>query len=463
MKKFRVLLLAVLVICLLTACGGAGETEAPSTAAPTTVPTQPPKADIGGMQLELDVRELDLSTGSYELDKLIGAAEVLKNVDYIDLGVTELNREQLDSLQSAYPNARIDYRISLFGQEVSNFARALDASAMDAGETDALVAAIPMLPMLEEIDFVSEEGVCVYTADQIGQLEKVKQALPEAQLHVSFDLFGQTVTSEDERIEYFRVEIGNEGVQQVRDVLPYLTSCTYFLMDGCGVDNEVMAQLREDNPQTKVVWRIWLIDEPAYNIPKMLRGASLLTDTHRVRTTYVNDRNSHLLNYCTETKYVDVGHVWDLRQCEFLKYMPDLEVCILAISGITDITPLANHEKLEYLELFTTDIEDISALASCPNLEHLNLANMPKINDITPLYGLTKLKRLRMVTSPLIPQEQKDEIAELLPNCEMLDRGYFPTAGLWRYSDPAGTIKQPRYELLCQQMEYSIDASYGIP
>lgn len=462
MRKFRVLLLAVLVIGLLTACGGAAE-DAPSTTTPTTVPTEPPLADIGGTQLDLDVTRLDLSSGAFELDKLIKAADLLQHVTYIDLGVTEMDAEQLESLQSAYPEARIDYSISLFGKTVSNFARYLDASAMAAARTDALLEALPMLPMLEEINFVSEDGVCVYTIEQLDQLEEVKQALPEAKLRVSFDLFGQTVTSEDERIEYFRVEIGNEGVEQIRAVLPYLSSCTYFLMDGCGVDNEVMAQLREDNPQTKVVWRIWLVDEPAYNIPKLLRGASLLTDTYRVRTTYVNDRNSHLLNYCTETKYVDVGHVWDLRQCEFLTYMPDLEVCILAISGITDITPLANHEKLEYLELFTTDIENISALASCPNLEHLNLANMPKLNDITPLYGLTKLKRLRMVTSPLIPQEQKDEIEELLPDCEMLDRGYFPTAGLWRYSDPAGTIKQPRYELLCQQMEYSIDAHYGIP
>lgn len=463
MKKIWALLLAVLILGLLTACGS--ETEqvpATTTVPPTTAATEPLMVDIGGTEVDPTVEKLALQGMDYQLEALTGAAGKLTGLTYIDLGTVQMDAEQLESLRAAYPNARIDYQLSLFGGKVSNFARYLDASAMDAEKTDELLAALPLLPMLEEVNFVTEEGVCVYTIDQIDQLEKVRQALPEAKLRVSFDLFGKTVTSEDERIEYVRVDIGNQGVEQIRAVLPYLSGCTYLLMDGCGVDNEVMAQLREDFPQTKVVWRIWLV-EPAYNDRKLLRGASLLTDTHRVRTTYVNDRNSHLLNYCTETKYVDVGHVWDLRQCEFLKYMPDLEVCILAISGITDITPLENHEKLEYLELFTTDIEDISALASCPNLEHLNLANMPKINDITPLYGLTKLKRLRMVTSPLIPEEQKQEIARLLPNCEMLDRGYFPTAGLWRYSDPAGTIKQPRYELLCQQMEYSIDASYGIP
>ena len=150
----------------------------------------------------------------------------------------------------------------------------------------------------------------------------------------------------------------------------------YLLMDTCGVDNEVMAQLREDYAdQTKVVWRVWLVDED-FNSKLYMRCGSYLTDTHRIRTTYVSDANSHVLNYCNETKYVDVGHVWQLTQCEFLAHMPDLEVCIIAITEITDITPLANHDKLEYLELFTTDISDISPLLTCPNIEHLNLSNM---------------------------------------------------------------------------------------
>lgn len=457
MKKYPFFLLILIFLFLLAGCSGA------ETAPPTEAPTEPPVADIGGMLVDYGATGLDLSSGGFSLDKLIDAASQLKSIGHINLGATELTGEDFLRLQAAYPAADISYTLSLFGQTLTKDTQTLDASTMTADQTDMLLDRLAFLPALQEINLVSAEGVCVYDLQTIGELDKLHAALPEAYLRVSFDLFGQKVTSEDERIEYNQVPIGNEGIETVRAVLPYLRSCTYFLMDGCGVDNEVMARLREDFPDTKIVWRVWLVEED-YNSKLFLRCGSYLTDTHRIRTTYVNDRNSHVLNYCTETKYVDVGHVWALTQCEFLSYMPDLEVCIIAITEITDIAPLANHDKLEYLELFTTDISDLTPLISCPNIEHLNLSNMPLLKDISPIYGLTKLKRLRMVDSPLIPEAQKQEIAQLLPDCAMLNQGHFPTAWFWRYEDAAKTIKVERYALLCEQMEYEKDAiEYGIP
>lgn len=460
MKKCWFLLLVVLM--LFTACSTAQ--EVPETTTTPTVPTEPPMVDVGGTEFAPEVSELKLAATAYDLEQLVSAASSLKQVTYIDLGQTELTCEQMDRLQKAYPKAEIDYTVAFLGQELTRDTQTLDAAAMTPDQTEELLRVISLMPQIQEINFVREDGTCAYAVEDIAQLDKVRAALPEAYLRVSFELFGQTVTSEDERIEYYLVEIGNEGVETVRAVLPYLKSCTYLLMEGCGVDNEVMAQLRDDFPDTKVVWRVWLVEED-YNSKLFLRCGSYLTDTHRIRTTYVNDENSHVLNYCTETKYVDVGHVWQISQCDFLSYMPDLEVCILAITSITDIAPLANHEKLEYLELFTTDVKDLSPLASCPNLAHLNIADMPYVEDISPLYGLTKLERLRMVVSPKIPQEQKDEIEKLLPNCTILKGGDFPTTGKWRWAGPVkGGEKVPRYELLCEQMEYAIDGmEYGIP
>lgn len=462
MKKRNIIAAVLVILALLCACRETPEYPEPPEQEDTAA-LEPPKADIGGTQLTYDVTALDLQTMPFEYERLLDASEYLTQVNRIDLGVTGLSSQQIAGIRGAYPNAEVTYSIDLFGENVDMDAKVLEMSAMTVDQTDELVEALSLLPLVEDIYFVAADGTCVYSAADIAELDKIQAAVPEAYLHIRFDLFGQSATSEDERIEYYCVEIGNEGAQTVRAVLPYLKSCTYLLMDGCGVDNEVMAKLREDFPEVKIVWRVWLMEED-YNSKVALRAGSYLTDTHRIRTTYVNDSNSHVLNYCTETKYVDVGHVWNLRQCEFLAYMPDLEVCIIAITGITDISPLANHDKLEYLELFTTDIEDLSPLASCPNLEHLNISNMPYVRDISPLYGLTNLKRLRMVTSPLIPQAQKDEIEQLLPDCVILKRGRWPTSDGWRYTDAAGTVKDERYALLCEQMEYTKDyKEYGIP
>lgn len=456
MRKARIFLLVLASLVMLSACG------AKSNPQPAEPPAITSTVDIGSARLEQDVTSLNLDNLSYDLDMLIAAGDVLDQLVSIDLGVTDLRGDSVERLSAAYPNAEITYIIRWMGQNMNPETKSIDLSGMTPNQTEELLNVLPMLPQLEKINFVDENGVCAFGLEDMDELDRIREAYPDLYLQVNFDLFGQTVTSEDERIEYFRVEIGNEGAETIRRVLPYLRSCTYFLVDGCGIDNEIMAQMREDFPETKIVWRIWLIEED-YSHQFYLRGGSLMSDTHRVRTTNATDKNSHLLNYCIEAKYLDVGHVWGLTQCDFLAYMPDLEACIIAITRITDISPLANHDKLEYLELFSTDIADISALASCPNLEHLNLSNMPLLDDISPVYTLKNLKRLRMVDSPLITEEEMQQAAEALPNCKMLNHGHFPTAGQWRWLDPNKVNKDPRYELLCEQMEYTLDSSCGIP
>lgn len=459
MKKVYMCLLVLAVLLAVSGCAlgqGSNETTVPPTIAIPTV-------DIGGTELEYGVTSLDLTTMAYDLDMLVAAADRLTEVTDIQLGQTQLRSDAFRKISEAYPNARIAYSICWLDQEMTKDTTNLNLSTITPDQTDELLEILPLLPALERISFVDEEGNCAYGLEDLEQLDKVRIARPELYLQVSFELFGQRVTSEDERIEYYVVEIGNEGAEVVRQVLPYLRSCTYFLMDGCGIDYEILAQMREDFPETKIVWRVWLVEED-YDSKLFLRCGSYLTDTHRIRTTYVNDKNSHVLNYCIETKYVDVGHVWQLTQCDFLSYMPDLEVCIIAITFITDITPLANHEKLEYLELFTTDIEDISPLVTCPNIEHLNLSNMPKLDDVTPVLELKKLKRIRIVDSPLVSDEEKKMLEEALPDCKHLNWGHWSTAWGWRYIGGGKDNPDPRYTLLMEQMEYDIDFyEYGIP
>ncbi len=457
MKK---VLIPLLIVFLLFSACSSGREEIPTD--PTVVETEPPMVDLGGMQADPKAEILDLANVTFDFQRLIAAAAEFEGLAQINLGQTNLTGEQLRQIADAYPGVQIDYAVVFLGQSLTKETTYLDASDMKAEQTEELLSLLPALPMLQEINFVAEDGLCVYTVDTIPELDKIRLALPEAYLRVRFDLFGQTVTSEDERIEYYLVEIGNEGVETIRAVLPYLRSCTYFLMDGCGVDDEIMAQLRDDFPETEIVWRIWLVPVD-YGSKKMLRHGSYLTDTHRIRTIWVRDENAHLLNYCTKTKYMDIGHISNLTTCEFLNYMPEMEVCILAITGIVDISPLANHDKLEYLELFTTDISDLSPLASCPNLEHLNISNMPNLRDLSPLYGLTKMKRLRMVRNANLSQEEKNKLMEQLPDCEFLERGEWPTSGMWRWKDAYKKEKVERYALLCEQMEYAIDMQeYGI-
>lgn len=455
MKLKHIALLLLLAALLLSACGR--QTPDPTTAPVPTEPTAPPVVDIGGTELAIGTTALELENLSWNLDALLAAAQRLEAIARIDLGITELTAEQVTALREAFPAAEVTYRVDVLGTVCAPDTTELDLAAMDPADTEKLVAALPLLPNLQQINFIDESGACVYDLTTIPLLDQVRMAAPEAQLHVSFELFGQTVTSRDERIEYYLVPIGNDGAEVVRSVLPYLTSCTYLLMDGCEVDNEVMAQLREDFPETKIVWRVWTI-APRYDSPKHMRWASFLTDTHRIRTVLVNDSTSDVLKYCVETKYVDFGHNLEISDFSFLGYMPQLEAAIIGLTNCADISMLVNCPNLEYLEVYGSKVTDLSPLAQCTNLKHLNISRM-QVTDITCLYGL-ELERFRAVDTK-VPKEQIKEYGELHPDCQMLMEGWAPHKNGWRYDDNDNIV--PRYALLRQQMEYDIDFEYGIP
>lgn len=63
------------------------------------------------------------------------------------------------------------------------------------------------------------------------------------------------------------------------------------------------------------------------------------------------------------------------------------------ISGLIDVSKLANLAKLYYINLDGTDITDISSLAGLPNLLYLSLVNTPFI-DFQSLQNFTVLKHI---------------------------------------------------------------------
>ena len=98
----------------------------------TTVVTEPPKVDIGGSVIECSTQTLDLTQMEYRLEELLEAAPSLPEVSVIQLGETDLRGEDFVNLQNAYPNAKLDYTLSLFSQNLNGQSEYLDASKMTA-------------------------------------------------------------------------------------------------------------------------------------------------------------------------------------------------------------------------------------------------------------------------------------------------------------------------------------------
>ncbi len=413
-------------------------------------------AEYWGIEIDVQSAELNLWGLPYTVDELLELSERMEMVTALELGQIEMTAEELAQIQAAYPHAEISYTVELFGDTLAPHIKELDFSEVDPADALQSIPKLKLLPELQAINLMTEAGECRWGLSDIAVMDAIRSEMPQVRFAVQFDLYGQTVSDRDTRIEYVLTDIGNHGAETIRSVLPYLTSCEYFLLDGCGIDNEVLAEMREEFPNTKIVWRIWL-GEPDYKSPRAMRARSFLTDTHRIRTTAVNDSNCHLLQYCVETKYVDFGHNHGISDFFFLSYMPKLEVAILALTKCRDLTPLANCTELEYLEVYRSEVTDLSPLANCKKLKHLNFGDMD-ISDITCLYDID-LERIRGCMTP-VPQEQWEEFARLHPDCQILNEGGSPSKNGWRKD--ANGVKVPRYALLQQQMEYAIDHQYGI-
>lgn len=378
----------------------------------------------GAAPAESGAEALTLPEGEYDYSLLLENLAYLPGVKALSLPGCALSAEQLAALSAAYPDVELDYTVELLGREISGAETALDLSDLGPGELEAAASALEMLPKLESVELMDSRGSSALELEDVGTLQA---AAPDCAFHYSFDLFGQTVSTTDERVEYDDVEIGPEGLPRIRAALDVMRGCKYFKLADCGIDSETMAQLRDDYPEVKIVWRV-----------RFGEIFSCLTDEETIRAIFkLHDDDCSELKYCTDVKYMDIGHNSDLHDVSFVGYMPKLEIVIVSGSPVEDISAFGNCPELQFLELvWCGNVSDISALKNCTKLEYLNLC-YARVDDLTPIYGLP-LKRFCYYTSRLTA-EQQQEFIDQAPDCWTNFSGENPYVLGWRYNDKGYT------------------------
>jgi hypothetical protein len=337
--------------------------------------------------------------------------------------------------------------------------RRADLSALPHEEVSAAIEALKQMPKLRYVNLgiedAAEAKIDQDSAEDTGNMiprgltwediRALQDACPEADVEYQFTLFGKKFSTLDKEMNFHHVTMDDEGAA-VREVLPCMTKCELLDMDFSGVSSEHMAEIRDAYPQMKVVWRIWFGND-----------CSVRTDVERILASNLNhvltDDNTRDLKYCTKVRFLDIGHNSMLHDFSFLEYMPDLEVAVICITGLSDLTPLANHEKLEYLEINTcAQGLDLSPLGTCPNLEHICACYLGHVRGWEELKKLTKLQRLWFGCNTQLPEGAVEELQEALPNTIINTTNPFGSSGDWRYE---GKHRHPRYELLREQFDYT--------
>ena len=366
----------------------------------TPEPEQPPVRFAAG-EVPADTRELTLVLQPGETALL----EELKELQRLDASGSECY-EELCAWGKAHPELELRYTLPLPGLgTVESGTERLDLTTLQPEEILAGAELLPCLPALRELALPGgEEGLPLEDALAIAR------ALPDTVVAYPFTLYGKDVDLSDPELVLFHIPVDDQG-EQVRQVLPCMRACTWVDMDSCGVDNQHMAVIRDENPTVEVIWRVWFGDNYSVrtNVTKIL--ASMPS-----KGGSITDDNNEGLYYCTKVRYLDLGHNPTLKDFGFIRNMPDLEIAIISMAAVDDLSPFAYCPHLRYLEMGNTKVSDLSPLSACLELSHLNIGTNIAITDISPLYQ-TDLKRLWIGSYTPIPEEQVARMQELHPKC----------------------------------------------
>ena len=345
--------------------------------------------------------------------------------------------------------------VNVLGEDYPSDTRELNLSGRGRDAILSAAASLGQFPALARV-VLGNEGDGLSWDD----IAAIHNAAPNAALDYGFTLYGTSQNLANETLNLSHVSVNDRGAA-VTKVLPYMTRCTYLDMDSCGVGHEDMYAIRQAFPNVNVVWRV------------NFKGYSVRTDVERILASRpsvageLHDADVTVLKYCDGCKYLDLGHNESLTNIEFVRGMPNLEVAVIAMNPIRDLSPLEACPHLEYLETQTTSVTDLSPLANLKELRHLNICKLEGLTDISPLYNLPDLLRLWIGCITPIPADQVARMREIAPDCEINTEVVDPTTGNWRvtgyirvslplYSDVdfEQEVLHPRYYRLQEQFGY---------
>ena len=430
-----------------TGCSDYGQLEALQNYRPDL--TVEYSIDLGGAKVAADSTELTLNQGDYSYGTLMENLPYLKNVTSILFPKARLTAEEVAALAEAFPEISVDYTVEVLGGEYASDTVSLDLSAMTSDQVDAAVETMHMLTALETVELMKADGT---TNLSLSDVKKLQTAVPNARFHFVFDLYGVTISTEDEEVilknikpaDYTTVE------QDIRNALDVMVNCKRFVLDNNSmwdklwrnISNETLAKIREDyRDKTEFVWRVFFGE-----------NGSSLTDAEVLRAVYgLVDDNSSALQYLEKVIFMDIGHNEFLDEAEFIRGMKALEVVIISGSPIKSLEPFAECKNLKFLELSNcTYITDLTPLAECTELEMLNIS-YTGITDLAPIEEL-KLTHLTAVVNK-IPEEEENRYAAAHPDCWIVTQGDQPYGKGWRYDEDNQT-KLPWYEKLANAFKY---------
>lgn len=282
---------------------------------------------------------------------------------------------QLQKLQAQYPEVFFLWKMEALGMSLETDMESLDLSDVALDSVEELESLLPYFPNLKQVTLNSAG---------LNQEKLLALAVEYPDTQFVFDLtFGEhTLRTDAEEIDISNTPL--EDTAALEEMLPCFHDLKKVVMCECGISSEEMDALDQKYEDIRFVWSVELAG-------KLFRTDAVYFTPNKWGIS-CDDENIADLKYCTDMVCVDIGHQIKVTNCEWVRNMPELKYLIIAETGISDLTPLENHENLIYLELFLSKVKDYSPLTTCKALEDLNLCYTQ--GDPEPIGEMTWLKRL---------------------------------------------------------------------
>ncbi|MBQ3503182.1 MAG: hypothetical protein IJA75_00585 [Oscillospiraceae bacterium] len=357
---------------------------------------------IDGTPYPQDAGSITISGITDEEIALLSYLPVLTSVDAHSC--TDL--PQMKKLQEAYPGVSADYAVSINGESYTRSTSNLELTGADSAQ---LIELFWHLPDLKTVKLNNPAG-------SPDDLKNLISTYPGISFFWQSEVMGISVTSTDTEVDFTGKQ--PESLEEVEAALACYPNLEKVILCGMDFDNETMAAFREKmRPEYKVVW-----DVQVGLLTVRTDETTFMPSKYKVGCT---DEDAVNLRYCEDMVCIDLGHK-GLTNCKWAAYMPHLKYLIIADTLIEDISPLANHMELIYLEMFITKVKDYSPLLTCTNLEDLNLCYTH--GDPEPVKQMTWLKRLWWADSPI----EVEEFQTYLPDTQLMFLHHSSTGNGWR-------------------------------
>ena len=288
---------------------------------------------------------------------------------------------------------------------------------------------------LEDLEATLDQLPDLQAANLLGtnlsdrEMLELVQRYPNCRFLWEAEVAGQRFRTDITEMDLSGREI--TSLDTLEEMLPCFPLLQRVDMSHCGIDDETMEALNQRHENIQFVWTVVIhgYDFPTdslYFFPWKLNGGEYMD---------VTDEDMEALRYCHDIQCVDIGHMWYVTNCEWVRYMPELKYLIIGETSITDITPLSTCKNLVYLEMFTIQVTDLTPLQGCTALEDLNLGRVYDA-DPEPLTKMTWLKNIWWAnvdgTYGRGASNAKQVLTEALPNTQLKFNLEHPTSGGWR-------------------------------